>query len=97
MAAWQLRAARWTHALLYLLMIAVPLSGWIYSSSTGIQVVYLGLVPLPSSGSGVAVPPVVAGGDGDLLGPPAVGDRDPGIGRGSDPGSDPGDDLEGDV
>ena len=47
MPAWQLRAARWTHALLYLLMIAVPLSGWIYSSSTGVQVVYLGLVPLP--------------------------------------------------
>ena len=47
MAAWQMRAARWTHALLYLLMIAVPLSGWIYSSSTGVQVVYLGLVPLP--------------------------------------------------
>ena len=27
--------------------LAVPLSGWLYSSSTGVQVVYLGLVPLP--------------------------------------------------
>jgi cytochrome b561 len=47
MPEWQRRAAAATHAALYVLMLAVPLSGWIYSSSTGVSVVYLGLVPLP--------------------------------------------------
>lgn len=47
MPEWQIRAAAATHALLYALMLAIPLSGWIYSSATGVQVVYLGLVPLP--------------------------------------------------
>jgi len=47
MPAWQRRAAAVSHAVLYLLMLLVPISGWIYSSSTGVQVVYLGLVPLP--------------------------------------------------
>ncbi len=44
---WQMRAAAISHALLYVLLLAVPISGWIYSSATGVQVVYLGLVPLP--------------------------------------------------
>lgn len=47
MPAWQRRAAGVSHTLLYLLMLVVPISGWVYSSSTGVQVVYLGLVPLP--------------------------------------------------
>jgi len=47
MPEWQRRAAAATHATLYVLMLAVPLSGWIYSSSTGVSVAYLGLVPLP--------------------------------------------------
>jgi len=47
MPEWQRRAAVATHAALYLLMLAIPLSGWIYSSATGVSVVYLGLVPLP--------------------------------------------------
>lgn len=47
MPEWQRRAATLTHVLLYALMLAIPLSGWLYSSATGIQVVYLGLVPLP--------------------------------------------------
>ena len=47
MQEWQRRAATATHAALYVLMFAVPLSGWIYSSATGVSVVYLGLVPLP--------------------------------------------------
>ena len=47
MPAWQRHAATFAHALLYVLMLVVPVSGWIYSSSTGVQVVYLGLVPLP--------------------------------------------------
>jgi cytochrome b561 len=48
MPAWQTRAARWSHASLYVLLFVIPLSGWIYSSATGVQVVYLGLVPLPN-------------------------------------------------
>jgi cytochrome b561 len=47
MPEWQRRAAAAAHAALYVLMLAVPLSGWIYSSSTGVSVVYLGLVALP--------------------------------------------------
>jgi cytochrome b561 len=47
MPEWQARAAKVSHVALYLLLIIIPLSGWIYSSSTGIQVVYLGLFPLP--------------------------------------------------
>lgn len=47
MPAWQRRAATTTHGLLYALMLLIPLSGWLYSSATGVQVVYLGLVPLP--------------------------------------------------
>jgi cytochrome b561 len=48
MPAWQARAARWSHAILYVLLLVIPLSGWLYSSATGVQVVYLGVVPLPS-------------------------------------------------
>src|SRR5690348_7409126 len=47
MPPWQLRASRWVHVALYLLLVIIPLSGWVYSSSTGVQVVYLGLLPLP--------------------------------------------------
>jgi cytochrome b561 len=47
MPAWQQTAASAVHAALYALLVLVPVSGWIYSSATGIQVVYLGLVPLP--------------------------------------------------
>ena len=47
MPAWQQRAAEWSHALLYVLMLVTPLTGWIYSSATGVQVVYLGLIELP--------------------------------------------------
>jgi cytochrome b561 len=47
MPDWQRRAARVVHVLLYALLVAAPVSGWIYSSSTGVQVVYFGIVPLP--------------------------------------------------
>ena len=47
MPPWQQRAASLVHGLLYALMLAIPVSGWVYSSSTGISVVYLGLFPLP--------------------------------------------------
>ena len=44
---WQAKASTFTHGLLYVLLFAVPLSGWLYSSSAGFQTVYLGLVPIP--------------------------------------------------
>lgn len=47
MPEWQRRSALASHVLLYLLLLAIPVSGWLYSSATGVQVVYLGLVPLP--------------------------------------------------
>jgi cytochrome b561 len=47
MPEWQRKAAAATHAAMYALMIVIPLSGWVYSSATGVSVVYLGLVPLP--------------------------------------------------
>ena len=47
MPDWQRRASALSHVALYVLLLLVPVSGWIYSSATGVQVVYLGLVPLP--------------------------------------------------
>jgi cytochrome b561 len=47
MPPWQRQAARASHALLYVLLFVIPLSGWLYSSATGVQVVYLRLLPLP--------------------------------------------------
>jgi cytochrome b561 len=46
--AWQRHAAVASHVSLYVLMLAVPLSGWLFSSASGVQVVYLGLVALPN-------------------------------------------------
>ncbi|QWT46541.1 cytochrome b [Azospira inquinata] len=47
MPLWQRVAAEGMHHLLYLLMFAIPLTGWLMSSAKGFQTVYLGLVPLP--------------------------------------------------
>ena len=47
MPAWQRRAAKASHALLYVLLIVIPITGWLYSSATGVPTVYLGLVQLP--------------------------------------------------
>jgi len=47
MPRWQLRAAQATHYLLYALMIATPVCGWLYSSASGYPVVYLKLWQLP--------------------------------------------------
>jgi cytochrome b561 len=47
MPAWQRKAAAATHVLLYLLMLAVPLSGWLMSSAKGFQTVWFGVLPLP--------------------------------------------------
>jgi cytochrome b561 len=48
MPEWQRRAAQATQMLMYALLLLIPVSGWLYSSATGVQVVYLGLVPLPN-------------------------------------------------
>jgi cytochrome b561 len=47
MPAWQRKVAEATHVLLYVLMIAVPLSGWLMSSAKGFQTVWFGVLPLP--------------------------------------------------
>ena len=47
MPAWQRSVAAATHVLLYLLMVAVPLSGWLMSSAKGFQTVWFGVLPLP--------------------------------------------------
>lgn len=44
---WQHRAAKVSHVLLYGLMFAIPLSGWLMSSAGGFTVSYLGVLPLP--------------------------------------------------
>jgi len=44
---WQQRAAHLTHAALYTLFFAVPLTGWAYSSASGFPVVWFGVLPLP--------------------------------------------------
>lgn len=46
-ARWQQRAAHGLHAALYLLLLAIPLSGWLMSSAKGFQTIYLGVLPLP--------------------------------------------------
>jgi cytochrome b561 len=47
MPHWQRVAANAVHVLLYVLLFAIPLSGWLMSSAKGFQTVYLGLLPLP--------------------------------------------------
>ncbi|TMV82430.1 cytochrome b [Thioclava sp. BHET1] len=44
---WQRRLAGAVHRLLYLLMLAVPISGWIFSEASGIRTVVFGLWTLP--------------------------------------------------
>jgi len=44
---WQVMAAEGAHHALYLLMLAIPLSGWLMSSAKGFQTVWFGVVPLP--------------------------------------------------
>ncbi|MDD5248037.1 MAG: cytochrome b [Rhodocyclaceae bacterium] len=47
MPRWQQIAAHATHHLLYLLVLIVPLSGWLMSSALGVPVVWFGVLPLP--------------------------------------------------
>jgi cytochrome b561 len=48
MHLWERFAAHLGHMALYVLMVAVPVTGYFYSSAAGIQVVYLGVFPLPT-------------------------------------------------
>jgi cytochrome b561 len=48
MAPAQKIAAQAAHVILYVLMFVIPASGYLYSSAAGIQVVYFGIVPLPT-------------------------------------------------
>ena len=47
MPKWQIGLSHATHLALYLLMIAIPVSGWLMSSAKGYTTVYLGMFPLP--------------------------------------------------
>ncbi|HGL4259348.1 cytochrome b [Burkholderia dolosa] len=47
MPAWQRAGSHGVHLLLYVLMLVIPATGYLYSSASNIPVVYLGIVPLP--------------------------------------------------
>jgi len=44
---WQQGAAAVNHWLLYMLLVCIPISGWLMSSAYGVPVVYLGVIRLP--------------------------------------------------
>ena len=48
MPAWELTAARLSHGLLYVLMIALPITGWIVNSASNIPFRIFWLIPLPA-------------------------------------------------
>jgi cytochrome b561 len=48
MAAWEKALARFTHATFYFLLLALPLSGWIWSSTYPIPVSFFGLFDMPN-------------------------------------------------
>jgi cytochrome b561 len=47
MPGWQTVAAQLSHAGLYVLLLIMPISGWVMSSALGLSTAYFGLVPLP--------------------------------------------------
>lgn len=47
MTSWQQLVSHLVHGGLYVLMLAVPLSGWLMSSAKGFQTVWFGVLPLP--------------------------------------------------
>ncbi len=44
---WQLWASNATHGALYLILLAMPLSGWLYNSASGFPLKWFGLFALP--------------------------------------------------
>lgn len=47
MPAWEQRAARATHGLLYTLLLLAPLAGWLYASAAGLSVNWFGWFVVP--------------------------------------------------
>lgn len=47
MPEWQRKAAIGLHHLLYLLILVIPITGWLMSSAKGFQTVWFGVLPLP--------------------------------------------------
>ena len=47
-AAWERAAARLSHVLLYALMIALPVTGWIVNSASNVPFRIFWLIPLPA-------------------------------------------------
>lgn len=47
LAAWEMPISALVHAALYLLLLAVPLLGWLQSSAAGFPVVWFTVLPLP--------------------------------------------------
>ena len=47
MKTWEINAANFTHALLYLLILLMPLTGWMYTSAAGYGAEFWGLVDIP--------------------------------------------------
>lgn len=47
---WQRAAASVTHGALYVLLLAMPLSGWLYNSASGFGLKWFGLFSLPKLG-----------------------------------------------
>lgn len=52
MPRWQALAARGAHVALYVFMLALPLSGWLYNSASGFPLQWFGLFNLPSLSGG---------------------------------------------
>ena len=48
MPAWQRSATHVSHWALYVLILVIPVSGWLMSSAFGVPTTYLGLVQLPT-------------------------------------------------
>ncbi|MDH3639058.1 MAG: cytochrome b, partial [Gammaproteobacteria bacterium] len=48
MPPWEQHTARATHILFYLLMIAMPLSGWVINSAANFPLKLYGVVPIPN-------------------------------------------------
>jgi cytochrome b561 len=44
---WERAVAPWSHGMLLVLLLALPLSGWLMSSAGGVSVVWFGVLPLP--------------------------------------------------
>jgi cytochrome b561 len=45
---WQLRTAAGTHGLMYLLMLAMPVTGWLQNSASGFPLSWFGLFKVPA-------------------------------------------------